>query len=62
MVRTVKEIHSTGRPILIGVASVETSEIVDQLLTKAKIKHELLNAKNHEREALIIEQAGKRVL
>ena len=36
LVRTVKEIHSTGRPILIGVASVETSEIVDQLLTKAK--------------------------
>ena len=60
LVRTVKEIHSTGRPILIGVASVETSEIVDQLLTKAKIKHELLNAKNHEREALIIEQAGKK--
>ena len=59
LVRTVKEIHSTGRPVLIGVASVETSEIVSQLLTKAKVKHELLNAKNHEREALIIEQAGK---
>ena len=60
LVRTVKEIHSTGRPVLIGVASVETSEIVDQLLTKAKIKHELLNAKNHEREAHIIENAGKK--
>ncbi len=60
LVRTVKEIHSTGRPVLIGVASVETSEVVDQLLTKAKIKHELLNAKNHEREAHIIENAGKK--
>ncbi|MGM9877311.1 MAG: preprotein translocase subunit SecA [Bacilli bacterium] len=60
LVRTVKEIHSTGRPILIGVASVETSEVVSQLLTKAKIKHELLNAKNHEREAHIIENAGKK--
>ena len=37
LVRTVQEIHSTGRPVLIGVASVETSELVDQLLTKAKI-------------------------
>ena len=60
LVRIVKEIHSTGRPILIGVASVETSEVVSQLLTKAKIKHELLNAKNHEREAHIIENAGKK--
>ena len=60
LVRTVKEIHSTGRPVLIGVASVETSEVVSQLLTKAKIKHELLNAKNHEREALIIENAGQK--
>ena len=60
LVRTVKEIHSTGRPILIGVASVETSEVISQLLTKAKIKHELLNAKNHEREALIIEKAGQK--
>ena len=60
LVKTVKEIHATGRPILVGVASVETSEIVSQLLTKAGIKHELLNAKNHEREAHIIEGAGKK--
>ncbi len=60
VVRTVKEIHSTGRPVLVGVASVETSELVSQLLTKAGIKHELLNAKNHEREAHIIEGAGKK--
>ena len=60
LVKTVKEIHSTGRPVLVGVASVETSEVVSQLLTKAGIKHELLNAKNHEREAHIIEGAGKK--
>ena len=60
IVRTVKEIHSTGRPVLVGVASVETSEVISQLLTKAGIKHELLNAKNHEREAHIIEGAGKK--
>ena len=60
VVKTVKEIHKTGRPILVGVASVETSELVSQLLTKAGVKHELLNAKNHEKEAHIIENAGKK--
>ena len=59
LTRTVKEINKTGRPVLIGVASVETSEVVSQLLNKAGIKHELLNAKNHEREANIIQNAGK---
>lgn len=60
VVKTVKEIHKTGRPVLVGAASVETSELVSQLLTKAGVKHELLNAKNHEREAHIIENAGKK--
>lgn len=60
VVKTVKEIHKTGRPVLVGVASVETSELVSQLLTKAGVKHELLNAKNHEREAHIIENTGKK--
>ena len=60
VVKTVKEIHKTGSPVLVGVASVETSELVSQLLTKAGVKHELLNAKNHEREAHIIENAGKK--
>ena len=59
LTRTVKEINKSGRPVLIGVASVETSEVVSQLLNKAGIKHELLNAKNHEREANIIQNAGK---
>ena len=60
LVRTVKEIHASHRPVLVGVASVETSEVVSQLLTKAGIKHELLNAKNHEKEAHIIEHAGEK--
>lgn len=60
VVNMVKEIHSSGRPVLVGVASVETSEVVSQLLNKAGIKHELLNAKNHEKEAHIIEGAGKK--
>ena len=60
LVRTVKEIHATGRPVLVGVASVETSEVVSQLLSKAGVKHELLNAKNHEKEAQIIAHAGEK--
>ena len=60
VIKTVKELHKIGRPVLIGVASVETSELVDQLLTKAGLKHELLNAKNHEREEHIIAFAGQK--
>ena len=52
------EIHKTGQPILVGTASIEMSETLSSLLNKRKIKHELLNAKNHEREAHIIENAG----
>lgn len=57
----IKEIvnrHKTGQPILVGTASIEVSEIISEMLTKEKITHEVLNAKNHEREAHIIEQAG----
>ena len=60
IVNSVAEIHKSGRPILVGVASIETSEIISQLLKKAGIKHELLNAKNHERESLIIANAGQK--
>ncbi len=60
VVKTVKELHKTKRPVLIGAASVETSERLDQLLKKAGIPHELLNAKNHEREADIIAHAGEK--
>lgn len=51
--------HALGQPILIGTPSVEASEIVHDLLVKAGLDHEVLNAKNHEREAHIIEQAGQ---
>ena len=52
--------HAKGQPILVGTASVEKSEIIHELLEKAGLKHEVLNAKNHEREAHIIENAGKK--
>ena len=51
--------HKLGQPILIGTPSVEASEIMDDLLNKAGLAHEVLNAKNHEREAHIIEMAGQ---
>ncbi len=60
IVNTVKEIHSTGRPILIGTISVEANEYLSELLKKANLKHEVLNAKNHAREAEIIAKAGEK--
>ena len=56
----VKKIHFKGQPILIGTASVEMSEKLSKLLTNNGLKHEVLNAKNHMREAAIIAQAGKK--
>jgi len=47
-----------GQPVLVGTSSIENSEIIDELLTKAKLPHQVLNAKQHEREADIIAQAG----
>lgn len=58
MVKEVKERHLTGQPILIGTASVESSEEVSALLNEAGLHHEVLNAKNHAREAEIIQNAG----
>lgn len=58
LVEDVKETNKTGQPILIGTASIETSEMLSSLFTQAKIKHEVLNAKQHEREAHIIANAG----
>lgn len=55
----IEERHKTGQPILVGTVAVETSELLSQLLTKRKIQHNVLNAKNHEREAEIIENAGQ---
>ncbi len=60
IVNTIKEIHSTGQPILVGTISVEANEHLSKLLTKAGLKHEVLNAKNHEREAEIIAKAGEK--
>ena len=59
IVKFVKEIHGKGQPILIGTISVEANEELSKILTKAGLKHEILNAKNHEREADIIANAGQ---
>jgi preprotein translocase subunit SecA len=59
MLEDIKKIHATGQPILIGTVAVETSEIISRLLKKAGIKHDVLNAKNHSREAEIIANAGQ---
>ncbi|MDP3741592.1 MAG: preprotein translocase subunit SecA [bacterium] len=58
IVAEVKARHSVGQPILIGTISIEKNERLSEMLKKAGIKHEILNAKNHEREAHIIAQAG----
>ena len=51
--------HEKGQPVLVGTVSIEKSEYISSLLKKRGIKHNVLNAKNHEREAEIIAQAGK---
>ncbi len=58
IVEDVKRIHATGQPILIGTTSIEKSEKLSALLLRAGIRHEVLNAKNHAREAYIIGEAG----
>lgn len=60
VIAEVKKIHATGQPVLIGTASIEKSEILHALLVKEKIAHNVLNAKNHEKEAQIIENAGSK--
>lgn len=60
VVEEIKRVHQTGRPILVGTVSVEKSEYLSKLLSKTGIKHNVLNAKNHEKEALIVAQAGKK--
>ena len=60
IIETIKEIHEKGQPILIGTISVESNEFLSGLLKKAGLKHEVLNAKNHEREAEIIAKAGEK--
>ncbi|WP_456463593.1 preprotein translocase subunit SecA [Persephonella sp.] len=57
--KEIEELHKLGRPILVGTASIETSEQLSALLKKKGIKHHVLNAKHHEKEAEIIAQAGR---
>ena len=59
VVESVKESHEKGQPVLIGTVSIEKSEKLSKLLTQARIPHEVLNAKSHEKEAMIVAQAGK---
>ncbi len=59
IVAEIKKCHANGQPILVGTASVEMSEFISKLLKKEKIKHHILNAKNHEKEAYVIAQAGQ---
>lgn len=60
VVEEITELHALGRPILVGTVSVENSELIADRLKKAGIKHNVLNAKYHEREAEIIAQAGRK--
>ena len=59
LVHEVKELYEKGQPVLVGTISVETSELVHEMLRKERIPHEVLNAKNHAREAEIIAKAGR---
>lgn len=56
----IERLHEKGQPVLVGTVSIEKSETVSTYLTKRKIKHEILNAKNHEREAEIVSLAGQK--
>ena len=58
IVNEIKERHATGQPVLVGTVAVETSELISERLKKMRIPHEVLNAKNHAREAEIIAKAG----
>ena len=59
IVNQIKECHEKGQPVLVGTVSIEKSELLSHLLTKEGIKHNVLNAKYHEREAEIVAQAGQ---
>ncbi|WP_439123681.1 preprotein translocase subunit SecA [Marivita sp.] len=59
IVTEIKEAHEKGQPVLVGTTSIEKSEMLSQLLTKADLKHNVLNARQHEQEAQIVADAGK---
>ncbi|QKV54241.1 preprotein translocase subunit SecA [Comamonas antarctica] len=58
-IKDIRECHERGQPVLVGTTSIENSEIIDQLLNEAKLPHQVLNAKQHAREADIVAQAGR---
>ena len=60
IVKLIKELYENGQPVLVGTISIENSEIISQSLKKSGIVHEVLNAKQHEREAQIISRAGEK--
>ncbi|MFC4737003.1 preprotein translocase subunit SecA [Bacillus daqingensis] len=60
IVEKIEELHKAGQPVLVGTVSVDNSELISQLLKKKRIPHNVLNAKNHAREAEIIENAGQK--
>lgn len=60
IVKEVKELHDKGQPVLIGTVSIEKNEVLSHLLKKAGVPHQVLNAKNNEREAAIIAKAGEK--
>lgn len=59
-IEEIKEMHAAGRPVLVGTISIEKSELLSKYLSRTGIKHHVLNAKHHEREAEIIAEAGQR--
>ena len=60
IVKEIERRHKLGQPVLVGTIAIETSELLSKMLTKKKIPHEVLNAKNHAREAEIIAKAGEK--
>jgi len=60
VVKHIKELHEAGQPVLVGTISIEKNEVLGELLQREGIPHEILNAKNHAREAQIIAQAGRK--
>lgn len=60
VIEQIKACHEKGQPVLVGTISIEKSELLSKMLKRTGIKHEVLNAKNHEREAEIVAQAGKK--
>ena len=59
VIQQIKECHAKGQPVLVGTVSIEKNELLSKLLAREGIQHNLLNAKNHEKEAEIVAQAGK---